>query len=68
MGMEPKNVLTSRQSHVYTIRLNLLVAIRIEFDDDEQYKGLKELNKHRGLTWKGLLLEGERKVREDTSE
>jgi hypothetical protein len=26
------------------------------------------LRKHRGLTWRGLLLEGEKKVREDTSE
>jgi len=43
-----------------------MVAIRIEFDDDEQYERLKELKKHRGLTWKGLLLEGEKKVREDT--
>ncbi len=42
-----------------------MVAIRIEFDDDEQYERLKQLKKHRGLTWKGLLLE-EKKVREDT--
>jgi hypothetical protein len=42
-----------------------MVAIRIEFDD-KQYERLKELKKHRGLTWKGLLLEGEKKVREDT--
>ena len=27
-----------------------MVAIRIEFDD-EQYERLKELKKHRGLTW-----------------
>ncbi|WP_199237920.1 hypothetical protein [Halorubrum sp. GN12_10-3_MGM] len=38
-----------------------MVEIRIEFDDDEQYERLKELKKHRGLTWKGLLLEGEKK-------
>ncbi|MCL9818166.1 hypothetical protein [Natronocalculus amylovorans] len=43
-----------------------MVAIRIEFDDDEQYDRLKKLKKRRGLTWKGLLLEGEQKVREDT--
>ncbi|WP_199174717.1 hypothetical protein [Halegenticoccus soli] len=43
-----------------------MVAIRIEFDDDEQYERLKELKKHRGLTWKGLLLEGERRVLEQT--
>jgi len=42
-----------------------VVAIRLELDDDEQYERLKELKKHRGLTWKGLLLEGEKKVRED---
>lgn len=43
-----------------------MVAIRIEFDDDEQYERLKKLKKRRGLTWKGLLLEGERSVREET--
>jgi len=43
-----------------------MVAIRIEFDDDEQYERLKELKKHRGLTWKGL--RREKKVREDTPE
>jgi hypothetical protein len=43
-----------------------MVAIRIEFDDDEQYERLKELKKHRGLTWKGLLLEGEMRVLEET--
>jgi len=41
-----------------------MVAIRIEFDDDEQYERLKELKKHRGLTWKALLLEGERRKSE----
>jgi len=45
-----------------------MVEVRIEFDDEEQYERLKELKKHRGLTWKGLLLEGEKKVREDTPE
>lgn len=45
-----------------------MVAIRIEFDDDEQYERLKELKKHRGLTWKGLLLEGEKRVLEQTPE
>ena len=44
-----------------------MVAIRIEFDDDEQYERLKELKRHRGLTWKGLLLEGEVRVRENAS-
>ena len=43
-----------------------MVAIRIEFDDDKQYERLKELKKHRGLTWKGLLLEGEKRVLEQT--
>ncbi|GAB3024413.1 hypothetical protein [Natronobiforma cellulositropha] len=43
-----------------------MVAIRIEFGDEEQYERLKELKKHRGLTWKGLLLEGEKRVREET--
>jgi hypothetical protein len=42
-----------------------MVKVRIEFDGDEQYERLKELKKHRGLTWKGLLLGVERKVRED---
>jgi len=45
-----------------------MVAIRIEFDDDDQYERLKELKKHRGLTWKGLLLEGEKRVLEQTPE
>jgi len=43
-----------------------MVEIRIEFDDDAQYERLKELKKRRGLTWKGLLLEGEKRVREET--
>ena len=43
-----------------------MVAIRIEFDDDEQYERLKGLKKRRGLTWKGLLLEGEKQVRRET--
>lgn len=43
-----------------------MVAIRIEFDDDEQHERLKELKKHHGLTWKGLLLEGEKRVREES--
>ncbi|MBV0923299.1 hypothetical protein KTS45_03725 [Halomicroarcula limicola] len=45
-----------------------MVEVRIEFDDEEQYVRLKELKKRRGLTWKGLLLEGEKKVREDIPE
>jgi hypothetical protein len=43
-----------------------MVEIRIEFNDEEQYERLKELKKHRGLTWKGLLLEGEKRVHEET--
>jgi hypothetical protein len=43
-----------------------MVEIRIEFDDEEQYERLKKLKKHRGLTWKGLLLEGEKRVHEET--
>ncbi|MFC6734523.1 hypothetical protein [Haladaptatus sp. DYSN1] len=45
-----------------------MVAIRIEFDDEGQYERLKELKKHQGLTWKGLLLEGEKRVLEQTPE
>ena|GEM_PF-970106 len=45
-----------------------MVEVRIKFDDDEQYERLKKLKKHRGLTWKGLLLEGEKKVKEYTPE
>ncbi|ELZ38772.1 hypothetical protein C471_09385 [Halorubrum saccharovorum DSM 1137] len=45
-----------------------MVAVRIEFDDDEQYERLKELKKHHGLTWKGLLLEGEKRVLEQKPE
>lgn len=44
----------------------LMVEIRIEFDDEDQYERLKGLKKHCGLTWKGLLLEGEKKIREET--
>jgi hypothetical protein len=43
-----------------------MVAIRVEFEDKEQYERLKELKKRRGLTWKGLLLEGEKRVRNET--
>ena len=42
-----------------------MVEIRVEFDDDAQYERLKELKQHHGLTWKGLLLEGEKRVREE---
>jgi hypothetical protein len=42
-----------------------MVEIRIEFDDEEQYERLKELKQRRGLTWKGLLLEGEKRVHEE---
>ncbi len=45
-----------------------MVAIRIEFDDDGQYERLKKLKKRRGLTWKGLLLEGEMRILEQTPE
>ena len=45
-----------------------LAEVRIEFDDDDQYERLRKLKKHRGLTWKGLLLEGEKRVREETPE
>jgi len=43
-----------------------VVEIRIEFDDEAQYDRLKKLKQQRGLTWKGLLLEGEKRVHEDT--
>ena len=45
-----------------------MVSVRIEFDDEDQYDRLKILKKHHGLTWKGLLLEGEKRVREQTPE
>lgn len=45
-----------------------MVDVRIAFDetDEDQYERLKELKDRHGLTWKGLLLEGEKRVREDT--
>lgn len=36
--------------------------IYVEMDDDEQYKELKRIKKKHGLTWKGLLLQGARRM------
>ena len=43
-----------------------MVEVRIEFESEDQYERLKALKQHHGLTWKGLLLEGEKRVREET--
>ena len=36
--------------------------IYAEMDDEEQYERLKEIKKKHGLTWKGLLLQGARRM------
>jgi hypothetical protein len=33
-----------------------------------EYERLKQLKKHRGLTWRRLFFESEQKVREDTTD
>lgn len=33
-----------------------------EFDNEEQYERLKEIKQKHGLTWKGLLLQGARRM------
>ena len=38
--------------------------IHIEVDDDEQFKKMKELKDRYGLTWKGLLVQGMKRVEE----
>lgn len=39
--------------------------IYVEMDDDEQYEELKRIKKKHGLTWKGLLLQGARRMEGD---
>ena len=39
--------------------------IHIEVDDDEQYEKMKELKDRCGLTWKGLLVQGMKRVEEE---
>lgn len=42
-------------------------TIYIEVEDDEQYEELQRIKKKHGLTWKGLLLQGARRMEgEDT--
>lgn len=46
--------------------MNIVKEIRVTFDDEAQYERLKALKQHHGLTWKGLLLEGGKRVRAET--
>jgi len=39
--------------------------IHIEVDDDEQYEKMQRLKDKHGLTWKGLLVQGMKRVEED---
>lgn len=34
-------------------------------DDDEQYEEVKRIKKKHGLTWKGLLLQGARRMEDE---
>ncbi|MFC6874762.1 hypothetical protein [Halobellus marinus] len=38
--------------------------IHIQVDDDEQFEKMKELKDKYGLTWKGLLVQGMKRVEE----
>ena len=39
--------------------------VNIQFDDERVYKRLKQLKQEEGYTWKGILLQGEKRIRED---
>lgn len=39
--------------------------ISIQVEDDEQYERLQQMRAKYGLTWKGLLIQGARRVEED---
>jgi len=39
--------------------------VKIEFEDESQYKSLKETKKRHGLTWKGMLLHAQRELDSD---
>ena len=39
--------------------------VHIEVDDEEQYEKMKELKDRYGLTWKGLLVQGMKRVEEE---
>ena len=39
--------------------------ISIQVEDDEQYERLQQVRTKYGLTWKGLLIQGARRVEED---
>ncbi len=40
-------------------------TIYIEVDDDKQYEELHRIKKKHGMTWKGLLLQGARRMEGD---
>jgi hypothetical protein len=37
-------------------------TVYIEIEDEEQYEELQRIKKKHGLTWKGLLLQGARRM------
>ena len=39
--------------------------ISVQIEDDEQYERLQQVRAKYGLTWKGLLIQGARRVEED---
>jgi hypothetical protein len=42
-----------------------MVNVNISFDDEAVYDRIKELKESEGFTWKGMLLQGEKRIRED---
>ena len=40
-------------------------TIYVEVDDEEQYEELQRIKKKHGMTWKGLLLQGARRLEGD---
>ncbi|CCQ34513.1 hypothetical protein HLRTI_001550 [Halorhabdus tiamatea SARL4B] len=36
--------------------------VKIEFEDESQYEGLKETKKRHGLTWRGMLLHAQKEL------
>ncbi|AFZ73400.1 hypothetical protein [Natronobacterium gregoryi] len=41
--------------------------VYVEMDNEEQYEQLKELKKKHGVTWKGMLLQGAKRLEENNS-
>lgn len=47
---------------MYGLDMGETNKIYVEMEDDEQYEELKRIKKKHGLTWKGLLLQGARRM------